>query len=881
MSRWGWLIGRRKRMMEDLDQDIRDFIERETQDNIERGLPPEEARYAALRKFGNVTRVKEEAWEVWSFVWLEQLWHDVRFGLRQLRRNPGFTVVTAIVLALGIGANTAVFTVLDAVLLRPLPYKNADRLTVIWQSDSAHRKTGAVFDAYREFQEWHAHSHSFEKLAAATWASPGTTLLWHGERQAVGAMPASVDFFSLLGVPAEQGRTFEPPDLDNRCTVVLSHSFWQNRLGGQSGLVGGTLTLGEQSCRVVGIMPKDFTFYPKQADLWTLITPTSDIARHPWDWSVGAFGLLRPGVSRASAEGELTALQKRIIHESPEWESLNYLPDVLDLQWEFNWLTGRNLETSLILLFVTVVVVLLIACLNVGNSLLGRALDRQKELAIRAALGSGRARLMRQLLTESILLSFCGAALGTLIAYGCIHYLQSASPLDLPPGNPIVVNGHVLAFTAMLAVLTGLLFGILPAWKASRLELNEALKESSRGLSGGIIRQRVARALVIAEVALSLVLLAWAGLLIQSVDRLSSAPLGFRAGHLLTAYLNLPSTTYPQPRQRLHFYEQLVREASVLPGVEGLALSPFFGSGGNSVEVEGNPSPSSADRRDVDEQGVSAGYFHVIGIPVLLGREFDSSDRENSLGVAIVNQALAKEFFPHEDPIGRKVRLGDAEHKNPWLTIVGIVGDVKSMTVFKEMGYVVNPTVYRPLAQDPVSRVSVFVRTAAPPPALAPSLRRVIANLDPLLPSPEVQTMDEWLAQFRSQPRLRATALSIFAGLALLLAAVGIYGVLSQSVARQTHEIGVRMALGAQRADVLRSVVWRGMGPILVGVGLGLVAALALTRFLSNLLYGVRPTDPATLANVSAILAGVAFLASYIPARRATKVDPMVALRYE
>jgi predicted permease len=816
-----------------------------------------------------------------GWTWLEHFVQDVRFGLRMLANKPGFTAVAVIVLALGIGANAAIFTIVDAVLLRPLPYRHSDRLTVIWQSDTAHRKTGAVFDTYREFEEWQAYSHSFEKLAAASWANAQETLLWHGERQEVLAIPASVDFFSLLGVQAAQGRTFAPADPENPCTVVLAHRFWQSRLSGQSGLVGGTLTLGQKSCRVVGIMPEDFSFFPKQTNLWTLITPASNYTKHPWEWNVGVFGLLKPGVSRASAEAELTALQKRIIHESPEWERLNFLPDVLDLQWEFNWLTGRNLQTSLILLFAAVVVVLLIACLNVANLLLGRALERQKELAVRAALGSGRARLIRQLLTESVLLSLCGAAVGILIAFGCIRYIRTASPVDLPPGNPVAVDGQVLLFTTVLAVLTGLLFGIIPAWKASRLDLNEALKESSRGLSGGAMSHRAGRALVVAEVALSLVLLAWAGLLIESVARLSSTHLGFRPDHLLTTHLNLRSTTYPKPQQGLRFYEQFLRDASALPGVEGVALSPAFAAGGNPLAVEGKPSIATPVGPTVSEQSVSVGYFRVMGIPVLLGREFDSSDRENSLAVAVVNQALAREFFPNESPIGHRIRLGNPEDGKPWLTIVGVVGNVKSTTVFKEMGYVEDPTVYRPLVQDPVSRVSVFVRTAAQPPALAPALRREITNLDPLLPSPDVQTMEQWLAQFRSQPRLRATLFSIFAGLALLLAVVGIYGVVSQSVAQRTHEIGLRMALGARQTDVLRLVVSRGLTHALAGAAIGAIAALASGRFLSSLLYGVSPGDPATFAAVSAILTTVALIACYIPARRASKVDPMVALRYE
>src|SRR5215472_12698526 len=397
---------------------------------------------------------------------LEGLIQDVRYGLRMLAKRPGFTAATVLVLALGIGANTAMFSVVQAVLLRPLPYRHPDRLVVVWQTDSEHRETGGWFDAYREFETWEQYNHSFEKVAAATWASSGETLLWQGDRREVLAIPVSVNFFSMLGVPAQQGRTFTAADLANPCSVVLAYSFWQSRLGGTSGLVGRTLTRGDKDCAVVGIMPKDFTFYPKQTQLWTLITAESAYAKHPWDTSVGVFGLLRPGVSRAAAEGELAGLQKRIMVEAPPyWVRLNFSPDVLDLQQDFTWLTGRNLRTSLIVLFGAVFFVLLIACVNVANLLLGRASERQRELGIRTALGSGRARLVRQLLTESVLLAACGAALGGLIAFAGIRYLRTANPVDLPPGNSVSLNWQVFLFTAVVTVLTGLLFGLVPAWK--------------------------------------------------------------------------------------------------------------------------------------------------------------------------------------------------------------------------------------------------------------------------------------------------------------------------------------------------------------------------------------------------------------------------------
>jgi putative ABC transport system permease protein len=769
------------------------------------------------------------------------------------------------------------FSVVEAVLLRPLPYQHADRLVVVWQTDARHRETGGWFDTYREFENWEQHSHSFEKLAAATWATGGETLLWHGDRRDVLAIPVSLNFFSMLGVPAQLGRTFTQADLANRCSVVLAHNFWQSRLGGTPGLVGQSLTLGDKDCAVIGIMPRDFSFYPKQTELWTLITPESAYAKRPWETNVGVFGLLQPEVSRAAAEAELGALQKRIMAEAPAyWVRLNLYPDALDLQQDFTWLTGRNLRKGLIVLLCAVFFVLLIACMNVANLLLGRASERERELGIRAALGSGRARLVRQLLTESVLLAACGATLGVLIAFAGIGYLRITNSLDLPPGNPVSLNAQVFAFTAIVTVLTGLLFGLVPAWKASRLDLNEVLKTSGRGMAGAL-SQRAGRILVVAEVALSMVLLAGAGLLIESVDRLSSTPLGFRPDHLLVERLALPSATYPNAEQRTRFYDRLALDLGAVPGVGGVALSPDVGSEGNPLAVEGRPSAGPT----VNEQSVSAGYFQVMGIRLLRGREFDRRDREQTLPVAVVNQALSREFFPNEDPVGRQIKLGRPEDKQPWLTIVGVAEDVKSTTVFKEMGYVEDPTVYRPLKQDPVAPVSIHLRTAGDPLLLARAVRGEISELDGNLAPADPQTMNQWLSQFRTQPRLRAIVLAIFAGLALLLTAIGVYGVIAQSVLQRTHEIGVRMALGAERREVLILMIGRGLVLTLTGVGVGVAAGLGLTRLLVGLLYGVGPSDPAIFLGASLLLTVVALSASYVPARRASKVDPMVALRYE
>ncbi|MGH9447504.1 MAG: ABC transporter permease, partial [Terriglobia bacterium] len=555
-------------------------------------------------------------------------------------------------------------------------------------------------------------------------------------------------FLSLLGVHAAQGRTFEAGDLQNPCTVVLAHGFWQERLGGAPGWVGKSLILNGAACTVVGVMPKDFSFYPKQTQLWTLITPSSDCAKHPWDSNAAVFGLLKPGVSRASAQAELAALENRIIGEEPRLAALKLQPDVLDLQWEFDWLTGRNLRSSLVILFAAVAFVLLIACVNVANLLLGRASQRQRELGVRAALGSGRSRLIRQLLTESVVLSLSGALLGTLVAIFCLRYIDAAEATQLPPGNPVTVNWQVLGFTAVVAILTGILFGLVPAWKASRLDLNEVLKESGRTSSRGAFAHHASRMLVVAEIALSLVLLASAGLLVESVVRLTNAPLGYERHHLLTAYLQLPSSSSPRPAGWIRFYDRLGRQIASLPGVVGVAFSPQFPAGGNAITIEGNGSEPSVTGYTVSEQPASAGYFRVMGIPLLRGREFEGRDRKKSLPVAVVDQAFVRQFFSKGNPIGQRIKLGKPDAKKPWLTIVGVVGNVKRFSVFKEMGTVGGPFVYVPLRQDPLSTLSVLVRTAAKPRSVESGIGRAITMIDGNLPRPDVETQDQWLAQF-------------------------------------------------------------------------------------------------------------------------------------
>jgi putative ABC transport system permease protein len=871
---------RRDRVEDELDDELRFHLEKETEQYLRAGMSREEALRQVRLEFGRLDQVKEQCRDARGITLLTSFAQDIRYGLRILRRSPGFTAVIVLILGLGIGANTAVFSILNAVLLRPLPYKNADRLVVVWQRMPP-ETLGMVFDTYREFDEWSRSSHSFEKLAAATWARAGMVLSLKGEKREILAIPVTTGFFSMLGVEAAQGRTFEQADLSNPCTVVLAHRFWQQRLGGERGWVGKDLTLDGVSCRIAGVMPKDFSFYPKDTELWTLITPNSKFVQKPWDMPIGVFGLLKPGVSRAAADAELAGIEKRIISEQPGLATMKLEPSVMDLQWEFTWLTGRNLRRGLIILFAVVIFVLLIACVNVANLLLGRAAERQKELSLRAAIGAGRARLIRQLLTEGALLSLIGAALGTLFAIVCVRYVGAKEAAQLPPGNPVSVNWEVLLFTILLAILSSLLFGLVPAWKASRIDLNEALKQASPATSRGATSRKTSRTLVVVEVALSLVVVVAAGLLIESMIRLASAPLGYVRDKLLTAAIHLPASSYPKPEDWMNFWDRLDLKLSGLPGVQGVAVgtSLSYGPGTSPVTIQ-TESGGSRTAPAGDPESVGVGYYHVMGIPLLQGREFTDADRAESMPVAIVNEAFAREFFPNKSAVGQRIKPGTADARAPWLTIVGVVGNVSRPTLF--MKYSQPASIYRPLRQEPsTAGLAVFVRTAGDPRAHQSGIARAIAEVDSNLPVPTVQTVDESLSSFMAEPKFRAQLFGIFGGLALLLAAVGIYGVLAQLVIQRTHEIGIRVALGASHQDVLQLILGEGLKLIVAGVALGLTGALVLTRLLSSMLYGVGATDPFTFAGVSLLLTAVALLACYLPARRAMRMNPLLALRCE
>ncbi|HTA45652.1 MAG TPA: ABC transporter permease [Bryobacteraceae bacterium] len=866
--------GRRER---ELDEEIQAHFRLAEQD----GHSAESAR----RDFGNVTLIKETARELWGWASIERLVEDMRIALRSLSRTPGTTATMILTLALGIGASTAIFSIVDGVLLRPLPYKDPGRLVAVWNRDVHERGPSKLFTPYRDFEAFQKNSRSFESIAATTWGGGFKILNRAGEATSVLAAPTSVNFFSLLGVAPAIGRTFVHEDLNRACTVVLAHKFWQSVLGGPADIAGRVLTLDNQPCTVAGVMPAAFAFYPDATSMWLLLTPDNPIVRQP-DRGIGTFARLKPGVSIATAQRELQRLHIQVYEH--DWRGARTEPMVYPLQQEFVWLASRNLRLTLLVLFAAVNLVLLIACVNVASLLLGRFVVRGKEFAIRTALGSGRVRLLRLLLTESLVLAAAGGVIGTLLASAALRYFRYANPVELPPGSTIAVDFPVLAFAGILALFTTLLAGFIPAWRASASDLHQALKAAGRTSSADAGRNRVTESLVVAEVTLSLLLMAGAGLMIGSVARFGSAPLGFSPEGLMTIGLSLPPSAHADEMRKLRFYDQAAQAVASIPGVESVALTaslPMRGiQGMNALVIDGRPTRNSGSKvPDVGLSSVSPGYFPVAGIQLKRGRNFNAYDRAESQPVAIINAALASRFFPGEDPLGKRVRVADAkEPDNPWLTIVGVVADEKRSTLYDEMAWVDTPTLYWPLSQHGFwDSVNLIFRAKKGQSQVAGEIQRRIQALDPGFPVGKVDSMQHILEEYLAYPRFRAALLASFSALALILAVVGLYGVLAQLVTQRRREIGIRMALGAARSDVVRMVARRGMRLAAIGIVLGLISVWGLTRLLTALLYGVSATDPATLAFATLALLAAAAVATCLPARRATRVDPMIALRYE
>jgi predicted permease len=872
---------RRKRMLEELDEDIRDHIERETQDNIDRGMSPEEARYAARRKFGNVTRVKEETREVWTTVWLDQLFEDLRFGLRLLRKNPGFTAVAVLTLALGIGANTAIFSVVDAVLLRPLPYKDPARLlwtTLQFPKMDMHRS--AV--PHLTYFAWRDQNHVFSGIAATHFTGE-YTLTGAGIPERIPGMSVSASFFPVLGVELAHGRSFasEEDRPGGQRAAILSYGLWQSRYAGNPRILGRSIILDDKDYSIVGVLPASFKF-PTQGMQPQVFLPLAAPSNARSEiWFLDVIARLKPGVTLAKAVADLSLIDSRTLPQYPKFFS-RYTQEVhLSVVSLGDHLTG-SVRAPLWTLMVAVSFIFLIACANITNLQLARGSVRTREFALRSALGAARSRLTRQLLTESMLLSATGGLLGLIVGFWGLAFLRSFVPGGLLNIQEVHLDAVALAFTIAVAALAGAFSGLAPILALFNSNPNEAIQTGRSQVSGSRKNAFLRNLLAIAEVAAALVLLIAAGLLLKSFLRLTNVPAGFAAHNLLTAQIFLPDDKYSTAPQQTAFSSQLLDRISVLPGVRAASLStslPNTLSIEVHVGIEGRPGPALNDpTASIPLDSVSDGYFRTLGIPILSGRGFDNRDAPNTASVGVVNQEFVRRFFQQgENPIGKRILIAAGTPGQTAVSIVGVSAAIRRVGPSdKQLAQV-----FLPFAQSPSTDMVVLLRTASDPRSVVAALRSEVLAIDKELPLSDVASMDDLLAGETAGQRFEAAAVGLFAALALILAGVGIYGVISYIVTQRTHEIGVRMALGAQQDNVLRMVICQGMFMAGTGVAVGIGGAWALTRLLRNLLFQITPTDPATYSAVTVILVTVALGACYIPARRAMRIDPMVALRYE
>jgi putative ABC transport system permease protein len=810
---------------------------------------------------------------------MENFWNDVKYGARMLFKNPGFTVVAILTLALGIGANTAIFTVVNGVLLRPLPFRDPSRVVLVIERNAQFPSITST--SYLNYKDWRDQSSSFDSLEATLFTN--LTLIGTGEPVRLTARRVTAGLLPLLGVVPAAGRIFLPEEdrAGGSPVAMISYALWQRRFGGSLDWLGKTIVLDSQPHTLIGVLPPGFQLL-QSADVFVPFEPWAKTLPDDRDWHPGILPVarLKPGVSLVQARTEMKTITARLEKQYPD-ANTGVSADVVHLQDQ----VVVNVRSALLVLLAAVGFILLIACVNVANLLLARAASRAKEIAIRTALGASRARVVRQLLTESVIVALLGGGLGLLLANAALGPLLKLAVGSIPNPGVIRIDPYVLVFTASASLLTGILFGLVPALRTAQLDLRETLNESGRGSSGGAASRRLRAVLVVTEIALAMLLLVGAGLLLRSFERMQSTVAGFQTDHLLAVDVPLSETAYPKPERRFQFFDRLLERTRALPGVRSAGAASWLPMSGTAWLIRFNifdrPPKDAHEFVAAGYRAVTPNYLETLGVPLIAGRTFTEFDNEKAPAVMVINSSMAREFFPGESPLGKRIQIGSPpDPAIPWMQIVGVVGDVR-----QGLGIDPKSEMYLPYRQAeallPMFQLSMVVRTTQDPHEEVTALRAALDEIDKNQPLVNVRTMEDTMATSVAQPRFRTWLLGLFAFLALLLSTIGIYGVMSYSVNQRIHEIGIRVTLGAQPSQVFQLVTDQGLRLALIGVAIGGVASLALTRVLRSFLYDVSAFDPVTYISVATVLVAVGLLASYLPARRATKVNPLVALRYE
>jgi predicted permease len=874
-----WLF-RRKSAEHELAAEFAFHLDCQIEENIACGISPVEARAAAIRKVGGVAQLKEECRDMQRMVYIDQLIADVRYAVRGFRNSPGFTSTAILILALGIGASTALFSLTSAVLLRALPVADPDRLAVIWEADPAHGSLEST-PAPANFVDWKTQTKTFDAMATAAWQA--WNLTGDGDPERLTGLRVTANFLEVLGVKPAAGRFFLPTDDSPQSSpvAVIGYSLWQSRFGGDPNIVGRTISLNGQSHTVIGVAPAGFQFPSNGADIWVAPGFTSRDLTQRGAHYLFVVGRLKANATLIQARADMTAISRRLESQYPRTNK-NVGVTIIPLREYY----AGNVRLALNVLLAAVAAVLLIACANLAQLSMARATMRRREIALRAALGAGRARVMRQLLTESIVLALAAAALGAVLSTAAFRFLARLIPSSFPQGTVLRLDWPVLAFTAGIALLAAMLFGAGPALQAMRLDPNETLKQGTGRGSAGAASGGFRGTLVVAEMTLTVILLVAAGLLLTSYSRIRNVNVGFHAENVLTMETPLPAAKYGDLRHRADFYRQVIARANRIPGVVSAAYVNFppltLKGGSSSFLIENRPAPPPGQFPNATNRVATPDYLRTIGIPLLRGRNYDERDDPEKPRVVVINLTMAQTHWPNEDPLGKRIQFGNGGPNEPFYTIIGIAGDVKQMG----LDVPARAEIYFPTTQASPGGAffwpgTLVVRTTSDPLPLAANLRRAVAAVDPDQPVADIRTMNEILDKELSSRQTPTIILTAFALFALLLAFLGVFGVLSYAVTRRTTEIGVRTALGAQPGDIVGGIVWQGIKWTAVGSICGLAGAYALTRVFSTLLFSVSPTDPGIFAGVILLLFAVAALASFIPARRAVAVDPSIALKFE